>query len=235
MSEPTIVTREEWLQRRLELLEKEKELTRLRDQVTQQRQQLPWVRIDKAYRFGGADGEQSLADLFEDKSQLLIYHFMLGPGWEAGCPSCSFWADNFDGIEVHLAHRDIRFLVVSRASYADIDAYRKRMGWHFDWVSSNESDFNFDFSVSFTAAQKADNAIDYNYRNTQYFIDELVGVSAFAKDAQGIVYHSYSTYSRGVDMLNGAYNYIDLTPKGRDEIGPNADMGWLKRHDEYDD
>ena len=234
MKKAKIVSRDEWLENRRNLLEKEKELTRLRDQVSAQRREMPWVRIDKAYQFNGPQGEESLSDLFGDKSQLVIYHFMLGPGWEEGCPSCSFWADNFNGIDIHLAHRDIQFLAVSRAEFAELEAYRKRMDWSFKWVSSFGSDFNYDFQVSFTESQKEINQIEYNYRNIEYIIDELVGVSVFVKDEAGEVYHSYSTYSRGVDMLNGAYNYIDLTPKGRDETGPAENMGWLRRHDQYD-
>ena len=235
MKKAPIVSRQEWTTKRLELLAREKELTRLRDQVSQQRRQLPWVRVDKTYSFQGAAGKLSLVDLFKGKPQLLIYHFMLGPDWEAGCTSCSFWADNFNGIDIHLAHRNISFMVVSRAEYPQIIAFKQRMGWEFDWVSSNGSDFNFDYQVSFTPEQREKNEIEYNYRPTSFFSDELVGVSAFVKDEDDIVYHSYSTYSRGVDMLNGAYNYIDLTAFGRDETGPAADMGWLKRHDEYED
>jgi len=234
MVKSKIVSREEWLTSRKELLAKEKELTRQRDSISSLRRQMPWVLVDKPYEFAGSKGKQSLFDLFGDKQQLLIYHFMLGPEWEEGCPSCSFWADNFNGIDIHLAHRDIQFIVVSRAELPEIKAYQQRMGWDFEWVSSFGSDFNFDFQVSFNEEQKELDEIEYNYRKTNYFIDELVGVSVFVKDDQGQVYHSYSTYSRGVDMLNGAYNYIDLTPKGRDETGAAENMGWLKRHDQYD-
>ena len=231
MKAPTVVSQNEWLAARKKLLVKEKELTRLRDQIADERRKLPWVKVEKDYIFNGSQGQQSLADLFGDKSQLMIYHFMLGPEWEEGCTSCSFWADNFDGIDIHLAHRDISFLAVSRAGYDKLAAYKKRMGWRFNWVSSLGSDFNYDFQVSFTPEQKENNTTEYNYRNTEYFVDELVGVSVFAKDEQGEVFHTYSTYSRGVDMLNGAYNYIDLSPKGRDE---ESGMSWLRRHDQYD-
>lgn len=193
---------------------------------------MPWVSADKPYQFDGPEGHESLTDLFGGKQQLLIYHFMLGPDWDEGCTSCSFWAD---GIDVHLAHRDISFLAVSRAPYENINAYRSRMGWHFKWVSSHGSDFNYDFNVSFTPAQKDKNEIEYNYRKIEYFSDELVGVSVFAKDESGAILHTYSTYSRGVDMLNGANNYIDLTPKGRDEQVEEKNMGWLRRHDQYAD
>ncbi len=231
MKTPTVVSPNEWLAARKKLLVKEKELTRLRDQIADERRKLPWVKVEKDYIFNGSQGQQSLADLFGDKSQLMIYHFMLGPEWEEGCTSCSFWADNFDGIDIHLAHRDISFLAVSRAGYDKLAAYKKRMGWRFNWVSSLGSDFNYDFQVSFTPEQKENNATEYNYRNTEYFVDELVGVSVFAKNEQGEVFHTYSTYSRGVDMLNGAYNYIDLSPKGRDE---ESGMSWLRRHDQYE-
>lgn len=235
MKIPDIVSRQQWLENRQALLVKEKELTRLRDEVSLQRQQMPWVKVDKIYRFDGPNGNETLSDLFAGKQQLLIYHFMLGPDWDEGCTSCSFWADNFDGIDVHLEHRDISFLAVSRAPYEKLTAYKKRMGWRFKWVSSFGSDFNYDYQVSFTPEQKEKNEIEYNFRKTEYFVDELVGVSVFIKDDNGNVFHTYSTYSRGVDMLNGAYNYIDLTPKGRDEHGEAKNMGWLRRHDQYDD
>ena len=235
MKKPEIVSKQQWLDKRQALLVKEKQLTRLRDEVSQQRQAMPWVKVDKQYEFEGAIGKESLSALFAGKSQLLIYHFMLGPDWDEGCTSCSFWADNFNGIDIHLAHRDISFLVVSRAAYAKLEAYKKRMDWGFKWVSSLGSDFNYDYQVSFTPEQKEKNEIEYNYRTTPYFIDELVGVSVFAKDKQDDVFHTYSTYSRGVDMLNGAYNYIDLTPKGRDEHGDAKNMGWLRRHDQYEE
>lgn len=235
MKKPATVSHQEWLESRQALLIKEKELTRLRDEVSLRRQQMPWVKVEKQYQFDGAAGKETLSDLFAGKQQLLIYHFMLGPDWDEGCTSCSFWADNFDGIDIHLAHRDISFLAVSRASYDKLAAYKKRMGWHFKWVSSFASDFNYDYQVSFTPEQKEKNEIEYNFRTTEYFVDELVGVSVFAKDERGDVFHTYSTYSRGVDMLNGAYNYIDLTPKGRDEHGEARNMGWLRRHDQYED
>lgn len=231
MKTPTVVSKDEWLVARKNLLVREKELTRLRDQIAEERRELPWVKVEKNYLFDGPEGKQNLSDLFSDKSQLMIYHFMLGPDWVEGCTSCSFWADNFDGIDIHLAHRDISFLAVSRAGYEKLAAYQKRMGWRFKWVSSLGSDFNYDYQVSFTPEQKEKNATEYNYRNTEYFSDEVVGVSVFAKDEQGQVFHTYSTYSRGVDMLNGAYNYIDLSPKGRDE---ESGMSWLHRHDQYE-
>lgn len=232
MKAPSVVSPEEWLEARKDLLVKEKEFTRLRDQLSQQRRSLPWVKIEKDYVFEGADGQQSLSDIFADKSQLIIYHFMFGPDWEEGCPSCSFWADNFDGIDIHLAHRDITFLAISRAEYKKLEAYKQRMGWSFNWLSSLHSDFNYDFSVSFTPEEKEKNETFYNYRKLPYFLDELVGVSVFYKNEQGDIYHTYSTYSRGVDILNGAYNYIDLSPKGRDE--ESGMSSWLRRHDQYE-
>lgn len=231
MKSNTVVSQKEWLVARKELLLKEKEFTRLRDQLSAERRALPWVKVDKDYLFDGEQGQQNLADLFEEKSQLIIYHFMFGPDWEEGCPSCSFWADNFNGIDIHLAHRDITFLAVSRGAYEKLAAYKKRMGWSFKWMSSLNSNFNYDMGVSFTPKEKENNEITYNYRKQPYFIDELVGVSVFFKNSQDEIFHTYSTYSRGVDILNGAYSYIDLSPKGRDE--EDGIMNWLHRHDQY--
>lgn len=232
MKPNTIVSQEDWLIARKQLLKKEKEFTRLRDELSAERRQLPWVKVDKDYAFDGENGQESLVDLFGDKSQLMIYHFMLGPDWDEGCPSCSFWADNFNGIDIHLAHRDIAFLAVSRGDYDKLAAYKKRMGWSFKWVSSLNNDFNYDLGVSFSPEEKEKNEITYNYLKQPYFIDELVGVSVFYKNEDNEVFHTYSTYSRGVDILNGAYNYIDLSPKGRDE--GDGIMNWLRRHDQYD-
>jgi predicted dithiol-disulfide oxidoreductase (DUF899 family) len=231
MKNHTIVSQEEWLIARKELLAKEKEFTHLRDQLSAERRELPWVKVDKDYVFDGKEGEQNLTDLFGDKSQLMIYHFMLGPDWDEGCPSCSFWADNFNGIDIHLAHRDIAFLAVSRGNYEKLASYKKRMGWSFKWMSSLNSDFNYDMGVSFSAEEKENNETTYNYRKQPYFIDELQSVSVFYKNDQGEIFHTYSTYSRGIDILNGAYNYIDLAPKGRDE--GDGIMNWLHRHDQY--
>ncbi|MEE9310498.1 MAG: thioredoxin family protein [Cocleimonas sp.] len=231
MTTHTVVSSAEWLIARKKLLAKEKEFTRQRDKLTEETRALPWVKIEKDYRFDGEQGQQNLSELFGDKSQLIIYHFMLGPDWDEGCPSCSFWADNFDGIDSHLAHRDIAFLAVSRGSYEQLTAYKKRMGWSFKWMSSINSDFNYDMGVSFSTEEKEKNEITYNYRKQPYFIDELQGVSVFYKNDKDEVFHTYSTYSRGVDILNGAYNYIDLSPKGRDE--GDGIMNWLRRHDQY--
>ena len=232
MTTHTVVSQKEWTEARKELLAKEKEFTRLRDQLSAERRRLPWVKLEKDYVFDGPEGKQSLSALFDGKSQLMIYHFMLGPEWEEGCPSCSFWADNFNGIDIHLAHRDISFLAVSRAAYEKIEAYKQRMGWDFKWVSSLGNDFNFDLGVSFTAEEKEADEITYNYLKQPYIIDELPGISVFYQDEQGDIFHTYSTYSRGLDILNGAYNYIDLSPKGRDE--ESGIMHWLRRHDQYE-
>lgn len=231
MTSHTIVSKQEWLAARKSFLRKEKEFTRLRDQLSAERRALPWVKVENEYVFDSPEGKQNLSDLFNSKSQLIIYHFMLGPDWDEGCPSCSFWADNFNGIDIHLAHRDISFLCVSRADIKQIEAYKKRMGWEFNWVSSLNNTFNYDYGVSFTAEEKEVNEVTYNYLKQPYFIDELAGTSVFIKDEQANIFHTYSTYSRGLDILNGAYNYMDLTPKGRDE--GDGIMHWLRRHDQY--
>ena len=231
MTSHTVVSEEEWIEARKKLLAKEKEFTHMRDQLSAERRALPWVKVEKDYVFDGPEGQQSLSDLFDGKSQLMIYHFMLGPDWEEGCPSCSFWADNFNDIDIHLAHRDISFLAVSRAGHEKIEKYKQRMGWNFKWMSSLNNDFNYDLCVSFTPEEKEANEITFNYREQPYFIDEIAGVSVFYKNEQDDIFHTYSTYSRGLDMLNGAYNYIDLAPKGRDE---ENGMSWLRRHDQYE-
>ena len=228
-----VVSQDEWLAARKAHLAKEKEFTRARDALSALRRALPWERVTKDYAFEGPAGRETLAQLFGAKSQLVAYHFMFDPSWEAGCKSCSFWADNFDGIDVHLAHRDVSFLAISRAPYAKLAAYRKRMGWRFKWVSCFGSDFNYDYGVSFTPEQVAAGAMVNNYGSSKAFGPETVGISVFAKDAGGAVFHSYSCYSRGVDMLNGAYHYLDLTPRGRDEGATS--QAWVRRHDEYPD
>jgi len=230
-----VVSRTEWLAARAEHLCKEKEFTRLRDQLSRQRRDLPWERVDKQYIFEGPTGQESLSDLFAGKSQLIIYHFMFDPDWEAGCKSCSFWADNFNGIDIHLKNRDIGFLAVSRAPWSKLDEYKKRMGWTFKWVSSFGTDFNYDYYVSFTPEQVAKGNAYFNYARQTPFDTEVVGISVFYKDPVGTVFHTYSCYSRGVDMLTGAYHYIDLTPNGRDEaeLKPHS-QAWVRRHDEYD-
>jgi len=229
-----IVSREEWLEARLAHLAREKEFTRLRDELTHDRQQLPWVKIDKEYLFDGADGKQSLADLFAGRKQLLIYHFMFGPDWQEGCPSCSFWADNYNGIDVHLAHRDTTLLAISNTSMEKISNYRERMGWTFNWVSSLGNDFNRDFHVTFSAEEVAGGEMYYNYHLTKFPSTEGPGSSVLFRDDDGSIYHTYSCYARGLDMLNVAYHMLDLTPMGRNETG-KGNMYWLRRRDQYDD
>lgn len=228
----TIVSQNEWLAARKALLAKEKEFSKARDRLSAERRALPWVKIDKSYVFEGPAGKETLSDLFAGRSQLMVYHFMLGPGWKEGCPSCSFLADHFDGAAIHLAQRDVTLVVVSRAPFAEIAAYQKRMGWRFKWVSSFGSDFNHDFHVSFTPDEKAGEAI-YNYATLKNPNEELPGLSAFIKD-DGAIFHTYSAYARGLDILLGAYNFLDMAPKGRDEDALPWSMAWVRRHDEYE-
>lgn len=235
MARPRVTTREAWLTARLELLEAEKEFTERSDELARRRQALPWVRIDTEYRFETADGTSTLAELFDGRHQLLMQHFMLGPDWDQGCPSCSFMADHTDGMLVHLAHRDTSFVAVSRAPLVEIERYRRRMGWKFNWVSSYGSDFNRDFGVSFTRDEVATGELRYNYRiSPSHLGEELPGVSAFYRDDDGTVFHTYSTYGRGVEVMMGTYRMLDLTPKGRDERDVPNKMEWVRRHDEYD-
>jgi predicted dithiol-disulfide oxidoreductase (DUF899 family) len=229
----TTVSQNEWLAARKALLVKEKEFTRARDALSEARRALPWVKVEKNYVFEGPVGTETLADLFGGKSQLIVYHFMLGPGWVQGCPSCSFLADHFDGAAIHLAQRDVTLVVVSRAPLAEIQAYQKRMGWKFKWVSSYGTDFNHDFHVSFTPEEKASGKVNYNYMMTEFPSEEAPGLSAFIKD-DGVVFHTYSSYGRGLDILIGAYNFLDFAPKGRDEVGLPYTMAWVRRHDEYE-
>jgi predicted dithiol-disulfide oxidoreductase (DUF899 family) len=233
IQKPRVVSHEQWVTERVALMAKEKELTWLRDELSRQRRELPWEKVTKSYVFDGPRGKRTLADLFEGRSQLVVYHFMFAPEWEEGCPGCSFWADNFNGIDIHLAHRDITFLAIARAPLAKLEAYKKRMGWSFKWASSGESDFNYDFGVSFDPESAKSGTANYNYGTGVKIGEEMPGVSVFIKDQKGNIYHTYSAYSRGIDLLNGAYNYIDLTPKGRDE--GNQIMSWLRRHDQYED
>jgi len=235
MQNRNIVSRDEWLKARRELLEEEKQFTRLCDQLSLKRREMPWVKLDTEYLFEGPNGKQSLSDLFEDKSQLIVYHFMYGPDWQEGCPSCSFWADNFNGIDIHLRHRDANLVVISRASLDTLEAYKKRMGWGFKWLSSLGSDFNYDYQVSFTADELKKGEMLYNFSMGSFPADEAPGISVFYKSPEGDVFHSYSCYARGLDMLNGAYHYMDLLPKGRDEDDLDFTMAWLRRHDQYED
>ena len=235
MQNQKIVSEQEWLDARRKFLQEEKEFTRLRDQLSQHRRELPWVRVDRDYEFDGSDGKQSLSDLFEGRSQLIVYHFMYGPDWQEGCPSCSYLADNFNGIDIHLKHRDANLIAVSRAPLAVLQAYQQRMGWDFKWVSSIASDFNYDYHVSFTAEELKKGEMFYNFNVGQFPADEAPGVSVFYQNAEGDIFHTYSCYARGLDILIGAYNFIDLLPKGRDEDELEFTMAWLRRHDQYDD
>lgn len=229
-----IVSQGEWLKARKEHLAAEKAFTKARDELSRQRRELPWVKVAKNYVFDTPAGKKTLADLFDGRSQLIVYHFMLGPGWEAGCPSCSFLADHFDGANIHLAQRDVTLAVVSRAPLSEIEAFQRRMGWKFPWVSSNGSDFNFDFHVSFTDAEFARGKVNYNYTVETFPSQEAPGASVFFKDEDGSVYHTYSSYGRGLDMFLGAYHFLDIVPKGRDEEGLPWSMAWVRHHDRYD-
>jgi len=228
-----VVSHEEWLAARRQLLAEEKELTRLRDRLSQRRRDLPWEPVDQDYVFEGPGGRETLSQLFDGRHQLAVYHFMLAPDWEEGCKSCSFWADNFDGIDVHLRQRDVSFLAISRAPLPRIEAFKKRMGWTFKWVSSFGSDFNFDYNVSFRPEGSVTTEGVYNYAPRKTTMAELPGMSVFYKDDDGRIFHTYSCYARGLDMLNGAYHWLDLVPKGRDESGPHK-MWWVRLHDEYE-
>jgi predicted dithiol-disulfide oxidoreductase (DUF899 family) len=229
-----VASRADWLAARTALLRREKELTRQRDEVARERRELPWVQVEKDYTFDGPSGRESLGDLFGGRSQLIVYHFMFTPGWEEGCPSCSFLADHFDGSLVHLAHRDVTLVAVSRAPLEDIEAFKRRMGWSFKWVSSYGSDFNFDYHVSFTPEQVAAGEARYNYAPYQAPLQDLPGTSVFYRDEGGDIYHTYSSYERGLDLLVGTYNWLDLVPKGRDEDGLAFSMAWVRHHDRYD-
>ena len=232
MKEHKIVSVKEWTAARKSLLVKEKKFTRLRDQLNRQRRALPWVKVDKEYVFNGPNGKETLAELFGDNSQLIVYHFMFGPGWKEGCAHCSFWADHFDATRVHLGQRDTTLLVISRAPLKELEAFKKRMGWKFKWVSSFKSDFNYDYNVSFTPSEIQSGTVFYNYAKTEMDMDELQGVSAFYKDKTGDLFHTYSCYARGIDMLNTTYHFLDLTAKGRDE-DPSATQNWVRHHDKY--
>ena len=233
INNPRVVSEGEWLVARKDLLTREKELTRLRDEVSRHRRELPWVKVDKEYLFDGPGGNETLADLFDGRSQLIVYHFMFGPGWEEGCKSCSYLADHFDGANWHLPHRDVTFVVISRAPLSEFEPYKKQMGWRFKWLSSHGNGFNFDYHVSATDDEKAKEKMLYNYQMGELIGDEMPGLSVFYKDEDGQIFHTYSTYARGLDSLVGTYNFLDLVPKGRDE-NPDSTMDWVRRHDEYD-
>jgi predicted dithiol-disulfide oxidoreductase (DUF899 family) len=233
MSTHQVVSNEQWLAQRKALLDKEKAFTRMRDELSAARRELPWVKVEKTYVFDSNEGKVTLADLFEGKSQLIVYHFMFHPDWDAGCKSCSFWADTYNPTIVHLNHRDVNLVAVSRASLQRLDAYKRRMGWTFRWVSSANNDFNYDFGVSFTPEDLKKATNNYNFGTSRFSIEEAPGLSVFFKDADGAIYRTYACYSRGLDALNPAYQYLDLVPKGRDEDANSAPMSWLRRHDEY--
>jgi predicted dithiol-disulfide oxidoreductase (DUF899 family) len=235
MKPNAIVSREEWLAARKRHLSKEKEFTRLRDELSRERRELPWVKVGKNYDFDIPGGKQTLSDLFQGRSQLVVYHFMFGPDWGEACKSCSFWADNFNGVIVHLNHRDVSLVAVSRAPLDKLEAFRKRMGWGFKWVSSLGNEFNNDFHVSFTPEEMSKGAVHYNYEVKKFPSEEAPGISVFYRDTDGVVFHTYSCYSRGLDMLNVAYHYLDLVPKGRDEDGLSFSMAWVRHHDRYEE
>jgi predicted dithiol-disulfide oxidoreductase (DUF899 family) len=227
-----VVSPKAWLPARKRLLAKEKAFSKARDQLNRARRDLPWVKVEKNYVVDGPQGKVTLAKLFRGKSQLIVYHFMFGPGWKDGCPHCSFWADHFDGVDLHIGQRDTALAVVSRAPWREIAPFKKRMGWRFNWVSSSGTDFNFDYCVSFTPEElKAGTAV-YNYGPLDMKIDEREGVSAFVKDTRGDIYHTYSSYARGIDWMNTTYNFLDLTAKGRDE-NPDRAQDWVRYHDKY--
>ena len=230
MTDHKIVSRDAWIAARRQLLAQEKEFTRARDLLSQARRDLPWVRVEKTYVFDATGGRQSLQDLFDGRSQLIVYHFMFGPDWEAPCKSCSFWADNFERSIVHLNARDVTLIAVSRAPLTKLEAFKKRMGWTFKWVSSGATDFNFDCDVSFRPEEKG----TYNYAPKTSSMTELPGISVFHQDGSGTVFHTYSCYARGLDMMNATYQYLDLVPKGRDEADqkPHA-MAWVRYRDSY--
>jgi predicted dithiol-disulfide oxidoreductase (DUF899 family) len=230
-----VVSRDEWLAARKELLRKEKEFTRLRDQLSADRRALPWVKVEKTYVFDGADGKVTLADLFDGRSQLVVKHFMFGPDWSEGCVGCSFELDHTEGALQHLEHHDVSYVVVSRAPLAKTEPFRRRMGWRVRWVSSYGNDFNFDFHVSFTPEEIAAGKATYNYREGAQVIDEMSGRSVFYKDASGQVFHTYSSFARGGEMFLGSYAFLDITPKGRDETINGNLTDWVRHHDRYDD
>jgi predicted dithiol-disulfide oxidoreductase (DUF899 family) len=235
MKNHQVVSREEWLIARKEHLAKEKEFTQLRDQLSHQRRALPWVKVEKEYVFDGPNGKETLADLFAGRSQLIVYHFMFHPSWDEGCKSCSFWADNFNNVIVHLNHRDVTMVAISKAPLARLEAFKRRMGWQFKWVSSFGTDFSRDYHVSFSEEEMAKKEMYYNYKMTTFGREEAPGISVFYKDESGNLFHTYSCYARGLDMVNGAYHLLDLVPQGRDEGGLSYPQAWIRHHDKYDD
>jgi predicted dithiol-disulfide oxidoreductase (DUF899 family) len=232
--EHPVVPLDEWIAARRELLKKEKEATRILDQLSAERRQLPWMKVTKNYVFDGPGGKVTLAELFAGRNQLVVYHFMFGPDWQEGCPSCSFVSDHFDGTLPHLAARDVTMAAVSRAPLAKIAEFQKRMGWRFPWVSSFGGDFNTDFHVSFTPEELAQGQVNYNYKMQEFPSADAPGLSVFTKDAAGDVFHTYSTYGRGLELLMSTYRVLDVVPKGRDEDGLGFAMEWVRYHDRYE-
>ncbi len=233
MTDHSTVSRDQWIAARRKLLAKEKEFLKLRDQLSRERRDLPWERVEKAYRFEGEAGAETLAELFGSRSQLIIYHFMFAPEWEAGCRGCSFWADSFNGVGPHLGGRDVALAAVSRAPLAKLKAFAARMGWNFKWVSSANSDFNFDFQVSFRPEDVARGTASYNYAPYAESMSDRPGFSVFFKDEAGRIFHTYSTFARGLDPMNVAFQLLDLVPKGRDEAGLAHPMSWVQLRDQY--
>ena len=234
-TQANVVAPAEWLAARKELLRKEKEFSRVRDELSRERRALPWEKVQKKYVFDGPKGKETLADLFGKRSQLIVYHFMFGPGWKEGCPSCSFLADSFDGVSFHLPHRDVSFVAISRAPLPELEAFKKRMGWQFKWVSSFSNDFNQDYHVSFSKEEKARGKVYYNYEMTDFPSDEGPGASVFYKNESGEIFHTYSSYARGLDTMIATYNWLDIAPKGRDEDDLAHSMSWVRHHDKYVD
>ena len=235
MEHPRVVSRDEWLTARKKLLAKEKQLTHQRDALNAERRELPWTKVEKEYLFDGPNGKETLADLFAGRGQLIVYHFMFGPAWNEGCPSCSFNMDHTDGALVHLAQRDVTFVAIARAPLSKIEAFKKRMGWRFKWVSSYGTDFNYDYHVSFTKDEMTAGKVYYNFDLNEFPSEEAPGISVFYRDPNGDVFHTYSSYARGTETVLGTYNYLDLVPKGRAEDGLAFTMSWVRHHDRYDD
>jgi len=228
-----VVSNAEWLDARLDLLAKEKEFTKLRDELSQARRNLPWERVNKNYIFDGPSGQASLADVFEGRSQLIVYHFMFAPEWDAGCKHCSWWADNFNPNVIHLNQRDVTMVAISRAPIAKLEAFKRRMGWTFKWYSSGSNDFNFDYQVSWRRDHLVASDVMYNYRSMKLSVTDLTGISVFYKDSAGDLFHTYSCFARGVDMMNAGYHYLDLVPKGRDETELDRPQAWVRHHEGY--
>lgn len=233
MQQHKVVSREDWIEARKVHMAHEKEFTRARDRLAEERRALPWVKVEKDYVFDGPDGRAGLADLFKGRPQLVVQHFMFAPDWDAGCKSCSFWADGFERMIPHLAARDTTLVAVSRAPHEKLEAFRKRMGWTFDWYSSAGSDFNYDFAVSFTPEQIEAGHVSYNFGTSGFGIEDAPGISVFYRDGAGNIFHTYSCFARGLDMMNAAYHYLDLTPLGRHEEGLPYPMDWVRLRDQY--